>query len=479
MKTKLILIFFFLFFISLAQTGKDYTLSKVKSYSGKYVFSNLEPVDMHAKAFFFENKLDPNATLEQKMVQSVNNAMKESGLQGGEPFDAVIIKDGELRSKAIKFKEISDKNSNAKIGSIQLGVYVFVDCIPSNEYDYIATINCKWHTNPDERDKAFLELIERGKKKYSNFDGIIYKDDNHQTADLVKFRGLELSGGGFRIGDKVLFGSASEPQHGEIAQLDNTKQSASIRFLDEYGDENIKKVSYLKLTPLTTEQYDKSLKNQQFLIALHQFVTGEKVSWMDGKSTSYGEIANLDQKSHDANIRYLNIFGEEKIKSKNHLKVDKLSEAQFESLRKNDLEEIAKHQFKLSEKVQFTANKLTKSGEIVGLNGQNHKASIKYFGIFAEELTIDVPYLEITKINEEKYQIEIKKDIAAAEKYKFKAGEKVNWSKSNLLGTKTEILACEITLTDDLNHKATIKYITKENVEKQEVVSYINLTKVQ
>lgn len=478
MKSTLIFSLLLLAVLASAQNEKDYSLSKVKSYSGKYVFYNLEPFDAHTKAFFFENKVDANATLEQIMVQSVNNAMKESGFQGGEPFDAIIIKEGETRSKAIKFTTVSEKNANAKIGSVQLGVYVFVDCVPSNEYDYIATINCKWHTNPNERDKAFLELIERGKKKYSNFDGIIFKDDHHQTADLIKFRGLELTGGGFRIGDKVLFGSSSDPLHGEITQLDNAKQSANVRFLDEYGDETIKKVGYQKLTPLSNEQYEKSLKNQQAAIALHTFTLGEKVSWIEGKTTSYGEVVNLNPRNHDATLKYLDIYGDEKTRSRDYLKIDKLAPEQFESLRKADLENIAKHKFKLGEKVSFINDKSLKLGEIVKLNGENHKASVKYLGVFAEEQIKDIPYLELEKASEEKFKQETDKDIIAAQKYKFKTGEKVNWAKSGFLNTKQEIIVSEIVAIDDVNHKATIKFNTKEGVEKQETVSYLNLAKL-
>ncbi|WP_317900119.1 hypothetical protein [Aurantibacillus circumpalustris] len=479
MKIQLTLSLFLFALFFQAQNEKDYTLSKVKSSSGKYVFSNLEPLEPNSKAFYFQNKLKSGASLEEKMIQSVKNAMKESGLQGGEPFDAIIITDGELRSKAVKFTETSPRNALAKIGFVRMGVYIFVDCLPSNEYDYIATINCKWHTNPDERDKAFLELIERGKKKYSNFDGIIFKDDNHQTADLIKFRGLELSGGGFRIGDKAIFGSSKEPQYGEVVQLDNKKQSASVKFLDEYGDDAIKKVDYAKLTPLSNEQYDKYAQEIQIKIALHKFDVAEKVSWVDSKTAMYGEVVSLNSRNHDVNLKYLNIYGEEKIKTLDRLEVEKLPEDKFQTIRKNELEEIAKHQFKLSEKIIFKDDKLVKYGEVVGLNDQNHKASIKHLGVFAEERVKDIPYLELGKTSEELYKNGIAKDIEAAQKYKFTSGEKVNWSKSGFLGTNSEIVPCEIISTDDLNHKATVKYLTKDNVEKQETVSHLDLTKTQ
>ena len=60
--------------------------------------------------------------------------------------------------------------SLAKVGKKVLGIYIFIGCEPNNEYDYIATIDVRWHEG--DPDKSFLELIERGKKKYTNFNAI-------------------------------------------------------------------------------------------------------------------------------------------------------------------------------------------------------------------------------------------------------------------------------------------------------------------
>ena len=55
-------------------------------------------------------------------------------------------------------------------------------------------------------------------------------------------------------------------------------------------------------------------------------------------------------------------------------------------------------------------------------------------------------------------------------------GEKVNWAKSSAL-KKTEIISCEVVSLDDINHKAIVKYVNKENKEVQEKADYLELTK--
>ena len=464
--------------ISIAQET-DYSLSNVKSFSGKFVFYNLEPFDAYSKAFTFPNKLTDTEgrELAEIMKTSLANATKESGFQE-EPFDAILIKDGEERSIAIKFTEKSKNNSLAKIGKVQSGVYIFRGCEPANPYDFIANINLVWHTDPSQQDKALQELIERSRKKYPNFDGLLFKDDDNKTASIIKFRGLEVTGGGFRAGDKALFKSGSKPLYGEIAALDNTKQEASFKYYDDYGDEKLKTLPYAKLSPVPTEQYENSIKTQNIEIEKHKFSIGEKVSWSEGKTARYGEVSSQNPKNHDATVTFLNVYGENKTDNIDFLKLDKLDSDKFQEFRTKELEEIKKHQFDVGQKVSFVKDKKPKCGEIVSLNTQNHKATIKYLGIFAEDKTIEDQYLDIEKISDEKYNTEIAKNKEDALKYKFAVGEKIFWSKGGLL-TKSEQISGEIVAIDETEHKATIKYMNKDNVEKQEKVSYLDLSKVQ
>mgnify|MGYP001581058277 CR=1 FL=1 len=459
--------------------NSDYTLSKVKTISGKLIFHNLEPFDAFQKVFMYENKIkiEDNTIENDVLTQTVKDALVESGLQGGEAFDAIILKDGEPRARAIKFTTKSDKNALAKIGTIDLGVYIFEGGTePSNPHDFIATINVRWHKDPEEWKKARLELIERSKKKYPNFDGMIIKDNT--SADLIKFRGLEITGGGFRVGDKAIYKSGAKPAYGEIMSLDNTKQEAGFKFYNEYGDENMKNINYTKLSAVTNDQYDNYIKTQNIEIQKHKFSIGEKVIWSDGKSSKYGEVTSQNAKKHDATVTFLNIYGENKTDDIDFLKLDKLDATKFQELRDKELIEIKKHQFEVGQKVSFVKDKTPKCGEVVSLNNANHKATIKYLGVFAEDKTTEDQYLDIEKISDEKYNADLTKSKQDAQKYKFTVGEKIYWNKGSLL-SKSEQISAEVVALDEAEHKATIKFTNKDNAEKQEKVSYLDLSKVK
>jgi len=294
--------------------------------------------------------------------------------------------------------------SLAKVGKKIMGVYIFIGCEPANEYDYIASLDFK----PDERnmEKSLLEVIEKGKKKYPNFNAIIiFKNFKFEKVDLIKFRDLELSGGGFRIGDYAVYNDYGKPLYVEIAQLDNPKQRAGFKYFDDYGEEKISTTAYSKLSPISKEQYDKLREQQKSDLQKHQFVTGQKVS--------------------------------------------------------------------------FIIDKISRCGEVVNLNNRNHNATIKYLGIYADDKTIEVDYLGVDKISEEKYLEDIAKCKKEALQYKFEVGEKVVWKKETLLGMKSEAINAEIISLNDLEHKATVKFTNKDNAEKQETVSYLNLSKIK
>ncbi|MCW3070315.1 MAG: hypothetical protein JWO44_205 [Bacteroidetes bacterium] len=367
--------------------------------------------------------------------------------------------------------------SLAKVGKQVLGVYIFVACEPANEYDYIATIDVRWHEG--DPDKSFLELIERGKKKYPNFNAIIFKNAKFETADLVKFRNLEITGGGFRVGDNAVYKEDGRPKYGQILQLDNTKQKAGFKYLDEYGEEKLNTVAYSKLSMITAEQYSSLIEQQNVEIQKHKFIIGEKTSWSDDKKPCYGEVVSLNNKNHDATVKYYNIYGEEKTTVIDFLKLEKFDELRYSDYIEKQKVEIQKHQFTVGQKISYIDDKIAKYGEVAALDNNSHKATLKYIDIFGEVKTVDVKYLDIEKVSEEKFQEEIKNFQLEILKYKFSIGEKISWSKTSVFTSKSEIILAEIVALNDLEHKATIKYFNKDNIEKQENVSYLDLSKLK
>lgn len=136
----------------------------------------------------------------------------------------------------------------AKAGFRVQGVYIFVACEPVYEYEYIATIKAKvtWTGLSSE---SFEKSIKKAKKKYKYFNGLIFHDSDLDKADLIKFKELGTSRVGFKIGDKVSFILSGKQHIGEVIELQSTKKKASIKYTDDEGLEQIKKIKYTDLTP--------------------------------------------------------------------------------------------------------------------------------------------------------------------------------------------------------------------------------------
>ncbi len=365
--------------------------------------------------------------------------------------------------------------SLSRSAKIIQGVYVFIGSTPSNPYDVIDKWEVYWNRggNPDE---MLLEAITRCRKKYNNVDGIVFKDEKLQEAEFIKFIGKEITGGGFKGGDKIVYKDGRTLQYGEISLLDNTKQRATIKYLNEYGDEKTDNVPYEKLTSMSKEEYQKVIDKQNIDIQKHKFTNGEKVTWADGNKPHYGEILSLNNEKHDAKINYLDKYGDAKTETIDFLKVEKADESKYkEFIQAQDIE-IQKHKFVTNETVSFVEDKKTKVGEVTALNGSNHKASVKYLNEYGEEKTNDINYFDLEKISNDKFKEETEKFKIEISKHKFKIGDKVNWSKGGLL-KKSEIIQCEIISLDDQNHKALVKFTDKENKEVQTKADYLDLTK--
>lgn len=366
--------------------------------------------------------------------------------------------------------------SLAKVGKKILGVYIFIACEPANEYDYIGTVKVFW--NSGDPDAAYIELINKAKRKYSNFNAIIFKDEKFESADLIKFRGLEISGGGLRIGNNIIYRDRDQPIYGKIIQLDNRKQKASFQYSDEYGDKKTNTVPYIKLSIVPAEDYENLIEQQNIEIQTHKFSVAEKVSWSIDNKINYGEVELLNIKSHYALVKNLNLYGEEKTMEVNFLKLAKVDEKKYLEFINNQNIEIQKYKFLVGEKVSYVDDKIVKYGEIENLNNDKHIASIKNLNIFGEEKVSEIRYLELTKVVEVNYQEEILKYKNEINKYKFQIGENVIWSKGGLFNKKNDEIQVEVVTLNDMAHEAKIKFIDTEKIEHIEIVSYLKLTKI-
>jgi len=287
--------------------------------------------------------------------------------------------------------------SLAKVGKRIQGVYVFFDTQPYNEYDFIATIKVTDNWSFKTRDQAFNKIISKAKKKYPYFNGIIFSGYDLHKADIIKFRGLENSGGGLRVGDKIVYKSGKTLNYGELISIDNTNQRATFKYLNIYGEEKVTEKKYSQLNPLSEEQYVKFSAEHQVKIEKYKYKIGEKATWVLNNETFFGEIKSLDNKSHKASVQYLNVFGELKIKAIKYLDIEIITDDEYNKISQAWESDIEKYKFEIGDSVSWKRTKVLQ-GEIISLNDKSHKASIKYLNDKSEEKIASVSYLKLTLI---------------------------------------------------------------------------------
>ncbi len=108
--------------------------------------------------------------------------------------------------------------SLAKVGKKINGVYIYIGAEPYYEYEYIATISVDvdWSGS---REENFDKVIKKAMRKYSVFNGIIFHDDDLSKADLIRFKGVEISRGGIHLGEYVSFIKKKQLKYGKVVDL--------------------------------------------------------------------------------------------------------------------------------------------------------------------------------------------------------------------------------------------------------------------
>jgi hypothetical protein len=94
--------------------------------------------------------------------------------------------------------------SLAQVGKRIQGCYVFVLTTPYNEYDHIRTEKMPSGIFNGDPSEGFSKFIKKMRKHYPYFNGLIVFPDLSEV-EFIKFRDMEISGVGFRIGDKLVF----------------------------------------------------------------------------------------------------------------------------------------------------------------------------------------------------------------------------------------------------------------------------------
>ena len=135
--------------------------------------------------------------------------------------------------------------SMARAGDYVLGVYLFINCDPMNNYDYVGKTD-KFNVFESNR-KDIEKVIKKARKKNPYFNGMIFKRD-FKHVELIKFDESVEKVAGFKIGDRVSFVKLGTSVHGKIITLDDAKQKAVVEYLDEENEEQVDKVALKNLS---------------------------------------------------------------------------------------------------------------------------------------------------------------------------------------------------------------------------------------
>lgn len=209
------------------------------------------------------------------------------------------------------------------------GVYVFVATEPVQPHDYIATIkiHLTWSGLPSE---AFEKAIKKAKRKYPYFNGIVFASESFSQADLIQFKGLEATGGGYRVGDKIVYYDKYKKKsvYGKIISLDNRREMATFETMDKYGEPDVMIKKYNSLSPITDVQYEEFLDKSAQEAAQYQFVIGEKIQWESSSALTpvirEGEVVDLDPEYKRATVKYTDSSGIERFKKIYYSKIIKM-----------------------------------------------------------------------------------------------------------------------------------------------------------
>ena len=190
--------------------GKN-NIARVNSYGGTFVFTDCTPVaeyEILGDVYFDKEGKQHTLTMQTYNAQTksmnpstmtvtvtpqytdIRDGLITQAVMANRQVEGVLIsitKEGEGRATLIKFKEGATNKDIARV-SAHLGVLVFTDCVPVNNYSFIGQINRAGGVSSDYntlRDR----LIKKALKKYSDVQGIIprFVSGGADSAEAIKF----------------------------------------------------------------------------------------------------------------------------------------------------------------------------------------------------------------------------------------------------------------------------------------------------
>lgn len=162
--------------------------------------------------------------------------------------------------------------------------------------------------------------IKTSEKKVSDVSTLTDEQYNKRlevwNAEIAKYK--------YNPGEFATWKQGKDLKFGKITGLNDKAHKASIEYLDIYGETKSKDVPYLDVTIIEASEHQMKLEAWNVEVTKYKFSVGEKVSWSGkGSEMVQGEVVSLDDKAHQAEVKFTNEKGEEKVAKKGYLKLVK------------------------------------------------------------------------------------------------------------------------------------------------------------
>lgn len=170
-------------------------IAEVNKIKGFYIFMDNSPIGEYESLgeVVSDDLKDPAIKKSQGQYQSVRDNLIKNARSVNYTADGLILKfvnGGTDKAEIIKFKENEKNKSKAKVEQIR-GFYIFVDCNPITESNYIGTSRRSGGLFSSPQYTSVRDaLINKCIKEFKDFDAVIIKfvEGGADMADAVKLK---------------------------------------------------------------------------------------------------------------------------------------------------------------------------------------------------------------------------------------------------------------------------------------------------
>ena len=308
-------------FGAMAQEKLDFSLASVgKQIYGVYVFVGCTPSQEHIYVATIEDKIDWNAKSKEDRFRDIIHLAKKKYTD----FNGLIVHDENVNKvDLIRFKDLEVSR-----GGIELRSKVtFVDR-KNVYYGEVIELGAKKQGKDNEHGTVkYLNVFGEEKIEKLKYTDMTPLSDAEYEKKMNEFKTVTIAKYKYQVDEKVTWVKGKDGYFGKVTALDDKAHSATVSYMDDYGDEINVKIDYLDLEKLEENNYEKLSQEKRDKVKLHQFNVGDMVTWVESnmlkKETKHlqGEIVALDSSSHKASVKYTDAEGVEQIAKVDYLEL--------------------------------------------------------------------------------------------------------------------------------------------------------------